>query len=188
MPAPQTVVDSDHDADLGDELQARTVRRRRRNVVLGSLVLCSAMALVVLDGVGVLDLVGVDDAVVTAEHDGTSLTVRHPAVTRPGLASPLEITVERAGGFPGGTVDVAVSAGYLLAWDLNGIVPAPSAERADRERVVWTFEVPDGEVLTVRYEARIEPARQHGASGRFAVLDEDGAEVVAVDVRTAIRP
>lgn len=179
--------DTDDD-DLGSTRQARTARRRSRNVTIGSVVLAGAMAVAVLDGLGAVDAVGVDDVTVSDQRGPVSLEVRYPTVSRPGLASPLELTVRQEGGFDEDTVDVAISADYLLLWDLNGILPAPSAETADADRLIWTFDVLDGEVLTIRYEARIEPARQSGTGGRVAVLDGAGAEVVAVDLYTDIRP
>ena len=62
-------------------------------------------------------------------------------------------------------------------WDENGLVPAPSAETTRGEWVEWEFDPPDGDELTVFYDARIEPAAQSGRSGEVAVL-EDGVPVV----------
>ena len=77
---------------------------------------------------------------------------------------------------------------FLAIWDLNGVFPAPSGETSDGEVVVWELDAPDGDVLTVRLDARIEPARQEGVDARVAVLDGSGVELVAVDFTTVVRP
>jgi hypothetical protein len=125
---------------------------------------------------------------VEATAEGTSLAVRYPAVTRPALASPFEIVVTRPGGFQGQQVEVTVDTDYVELWDLNGIFPAPAEETATADEVHWTFDPPDGDTLRIVYEARIEPARQEGATGHVAVLDDDGTELVAVDADTRIMP
>ena len=181
-------VDEGEDRELGDAVQQRVQRRRGRNVTIGTAVLASVMALSVLDGVGAVDAVGVDGATVRAASGPVELSVRYPAVARPGLAAPFEVVVSHDGGFPDDTVRIAVADDFLAIWDLNGVVPAPSGETSDGEAVVWELDAPDGDVLAVRLDARIEPARQQGVDGRVAVLDPSGGEVVAVDFTTAVRP
>jgi hypothetical protein len=158
---------------LDDQYQATARRSRRRGLLVGTTVLVLVMASAVVDGLGIVDSVGVDSATVTAVADGTTLSVRYPDVTRPALASPFE---------------VAVSTDYLLLWDLNGVIPSPSAETAGAAMVVWTFDPPSGDQLRIVYEARIEPAVQNGEQGRVAVLDERGDEQVAVEFETQVRP
>jgi hypothetical protein len=179
------------DHELGEAVQRRVQRRRGRSVTIGSAVLASVMAVSVLDGIGAVDALGVDSATARAEAGPVELSVRYPTVARPGLAAPFEVVVTHAGGFPDDTVRIAVDDDFLAIWDFNGIVPAPSAETSDGDVVVWELDAPDGDVLTVRLDARIEPARQQGVHGRVAVLDPSGpagGEVVAVDFATAIRP
>lgn len=176
------------DRELSEAAQQRVQRRRGRNVTIGTAVLVAVMALSVLDGVGAVDAVGVDGATARARSGPVEIAVRHPAVARPGLAAPFEVVVTHDGGFPDDTVRIAVDDDFLAIWDLNGIVPAPSGETSDGEVVVWELDAPDGDVLAVRLDARIEPARQQGVDGRVAVLDRSGAEVVAVDFTTAVRP
>jgi hypothetical protein len=173
---------------LDDQYQATARRSRRRGLLVGTTVLVLVMASAVVDGLGIVDSVGVDSATVTAVADGTTLSVRYPDVTRPALASPFEIVVSRPGGFEGQSIEVAVSTDYLLLWDLNGVIPSPSAETAGAAMVVWTFDPPSGDQLRIVYEARIEPAVQNGEQGRVAVLDERGDEQVAVEFETQVRP
>lgn len=181
-------------SNLDPERQVGVVRRRMVGGVVVSLALLVGMGVVVLDGLGVVDAVGVDDDTVTATApDGTTLEVRYPSVSRPALASPFAITVHRDGGFGDEPVTVTVDTAYLTMWDLNGVFPSPSEETADDRAVRWTFDPPPGDTLVITYEARIEPAAQTAHAGHVAVLtDADatgaGSELVAVDIRTRLRP
>ena len=176
------------DDELGEHVQRGLQRRRAWTVNIGTTVLAGVMALAVVDGIGAVDAVGVDGRSTSASSGPVDLTVRYPSVARPGLAAPFEIRIEQEGGFPEDTVSIAVSDAFLAIWDLNGVFPAPSAETSDGETVVWEVDSPEGDVLTVRLDARIEPARQDGVDARVAVLDGAGVELVAVDFTTAIRP
>lgn len=170
------------------EARRRTHRLRHVGYALTTIVLSAVMATAVLDGLGVVSAVGVDDAEVAASAGGTTLVVRYPAVSRPALASPFVITVTEEGGFDGRPVELTVSTGFLAMWDENGIVPGPAEETADADDVRWTFDPPDGEVLRITYDGRIEPGVQSGRAGRVAVLDDAGDVVVAVRFETRIRP
>jgi hypothetical protein len=179
------------DRELGEAVQRRVQQRRGRSVTIGTAVLAAVMAVSVLDGIGIVDAVGVDSATARAESGAVELSVRYPTVARPGLAAPFEVVVSHDGGFPDDTVRIAVDDDFLAIWDFNGVVPAPSGETSDGDMVVWELDAPDGDVLAVRLDARIEPARQRGVHGRVAVLDPsdpNGGEVVAVDFTTAVRP
>ena len=172
-----------------DAADQRHVHRRRRvGYVATTVALTAVMGVAVLDGLDVVDAFGVDDGHAVDTADGLTLDVRYPTVSRPALASPFEITVRQDGGFAGQSIEVVVSSDYLRLWDLNGVSPSPAEETADGEHVVWTFDPPDGDVLHITYEGRIEPAAQDGEPGRVAVLDAQGAEAVAVDFETHLRP
>lgn len=178
---------AERQARLDPEHQEQVWKSRGRGQIATALVLAVIMVIAVLDGVDVIDAVGVDDARVSARADDTTLEVRYPTVSRPALASPFEIIVTRQGGFEGQQIEVAVSTRFLMLWDVNGVIPSPAEESADSENTLWTFDPPDGDTLRIVYEARIEPAAQNGKTGRVAVLD-DGAELVAVDFETRLRP
>lgn len=145
-----------------------------------------AMGLGIVDILGWVDVYGVDSATVRAAGGGYVLEVQYPSVTRPALASPFEIVVTSESGFDG-PVTLAVTRDYLKMWDENGLLPAPSGETSRGEWVEWDFDPPDAGVLTVYYDARIEPAVQSGRAGAVAVLD-DGQSVVEVNFRTEVRP
>lgn len=172
-----------------EEEESRAARRRRAAVYFATtVVLCALIGGAVLDGVGVTELYGVRTGHARGAGGGYELDVRYGRVSRPALATPLDITVTRRGGFDG-PVTVAVDSKYLALWDENGLDPSPVEESADAEHTIWTFDPPPtGDVLAISYDARIEPAAQNGRSGRVAVLDEAGSELVAVTFHTRVMP
>lgn len=162
------------------------MRRRRVLYATTTGLLSLVVGIAVIDGLGAIDAVGVDSTVVEADGAGYHLAVQHGTVTRPALATPLEITVTRPGGFDG-PVMIAVDREYLEMWDLNGLLPEPSASTGDADRVLWEFDPPEGDVLAVSIDARIEPAVQDGRSGWVAVL-VDARPVVRVGFETRVLP
>lgn len=180
-----------HAVHPDDPATARVIRQRRWlfRATWGLLVLLLGTA--VLDGFDVVDVYGVEDAAVTDRGDGVELEVRYPSTSRPALASPFRITVRREGGWSDDeTVRIGIRRDYLEAWDLNGIIPAPSAETngEDTDMIVWEFDPPGGDELVVTYESRIEPGVQSARRGWVAVLDDDDAELARVSFRTQVRP
>ncbi len=171
--------------DLGPESD-RGLLKRRVLYSVTTITLTVILALGVMDVLGWVDAYGVTSARVAATGGGYTLEVQYPAVTRPAMASPFEISVERPGGFDG-PITLAVTREYLKIWDENGLFPAPSSETVRGEWVEWEFDPPDVDVLTVYYDARIEPAVQSGQGGAVAVVD-DGEQIVAVEFYTEVRP
>ena len=164
------------------------IRHRRWMSWLTSFLLFAVIGSAVADGADVIAVWGVDEATVTESGpDDTRLSVTHPTVTRPALASPFEIVVDRAGGFDR-EIELAVDLDYIRLWDLNGIFPSPAEERSDGDIVIWTFDPPEGDVLRVLYEARIEPGAQlDGREGSVSLL-EGGTAVITVEFDTKVRP
>jgi hypothetical protein len=172
-----------HDEPSG----AAIVRRRRwlHRATLGGL---SAILVVgVLDAADVFDAYGVDEGRVQAVGDGVTLVVEYPSVTRPALASPFRVRVERPEGFDAPVI-LAVSRPWIEIWDENGLYPSPSAETGDGRWVEWEFDPPDGTVFTVFYDARLEPARQQSAEGTVELRDVGGDVLAAVTFETRVRP
>lgn len=170
-----------------DEGRAR-LRHRRLTSWLTFAVLFAVMASAAIDAIPGVDIWGVDDDRVTATAaSGAELTVRYPTVSRPALASPFEIVIERPGGFDG-DVELAIDVDYLEMWDLNGVYPAPADERSDGDRIIWTFDAPDGDRFEVSYDARIEPGVQlEKREGAVSFL-EPGEPELTVRFSTKVRP
>jgi hypothetical protein len=155
-------------------------------VTFGLLVLVIGSALA--DGADVIDVWGVDDDTVEARSaDGAVLAVRYPNLTRPALASPFAIEVRRPGGFDD-DVELAIDLEYLELWDLNGVYPSPAEERSEGDRVVWTFDAPDGDTLSISIDARVEPGAQlERRRGAISLLDA-GSPVATARFTTSVRP
>ena len=163
------------------------MRHRRFMSWVTALLLGGVILSAVVDGVDLLDIWGVDDdTVATVGADGTRLEVLYPTVSRPALATPFEIVVTKPGGFDD-QIELEVDNAFLQLWDLNGIFPSPAEERSGGDTVIWTFDPPDGEVFTVFYEARIEPAVQlEKLEATVSLLDP--SEVLRVHFKTKVRP
>lgn len=159
---------------------------RRRLYRVTTSVLTVVLGLGVVDAVGWWHAYGVSSTTVHASAAGYELSVRYGEVSRPALATPFEIVVTRAGGFPVPVV-IAVDQRYLAMWDENGIMPAPTSETVDGGWVVWEFDPPRGSTLTVVYDGRIEPSRQTSRSGAVAVMEDD-AVVTSVEFTTRVMP
>jgi hypothetical protein len=135
---------------------------------------------------GALGLTGVRTRLVSATApDGTRLTVTYAAVTRPGLATPWDVTIERPGGFDG-PFTVRTSTSYLASFDENGLAPNPASATTDADETVWEFDPPDGDTMVVTFDARWEPAVQWRRRGTTAV--EVGEVRIAVSYTTWVWP
>jgi hypothetical protein len=154
--------------------RARTVRR------IGIGLLASFLLL------GAINVFGVRSETVSASGGGYELTVTYAGMSRPGLATPWDVEVRRPGGFEG-PVTIATTGHYLDMFDENGLDPDPSSSTATGDVVIWEFEPPSGETLSVSFDARLEPAVQVGRSGETSVL-EDGRSVVRVNYTTRVMP
>jgi len=153
------------------EDEARRARNWRR-VGLAALWLIAAAALA-----GAL---GVRMASTAATADGWSLEVEAPQISRGALDAPISITVSRDGGF-GDDITLRVDRVLFDHLDVNLIAPAPSAETGTPELVEWTFDPPDGDVMTVTIDARLSPSEMPGIDRLgFAVIARGE---VAVEVR-----
>ena len=171
-----------------DDLNSRSVIRRERWVHRFTIGLLTViLGLAVLDLLDVFDTYGVGAAEVRAAGDGVTLVVEYPSTTRPALASPFRIRVERDGGFDG-PITIALSRPWIEIWDLNGVFPNPSSETGDDEWVEWEFDPPDGPVFEAFIDWRMEPAKQESQDGVIELRDETGDVLATVDVATTVRP
>lgn len=163
--------------EASDLLRARRARTARRAFML---------LLVVFLAAGLSGQLGVQSRSTTVEGGDYTLTVTYAQVSRPGLATPWSFEIHRPGGFEG-PITVSTRTSYLDMFDENGFDPEPSKATATPEAVIWEFEPPDGDTLSVTFDARIEPAAQWGRSGETSVL-EDGKPVVTAKYKTWVMP
>lgn len=187
MPAPATDTSTIRVTHPDSDAGRRRLRHRRLTSWVTAALLGLVIGTAVADGLDLVDVWGVDDKTVVVEGaDGTTLTVRYPNVVRPALAAPFEVVVEKPGGFDG-PIEIEIDNAFLQLWDLNGIFPSPSADRSGGDTIIWTFDPPDGEVFTVFYEARVEPAVQlEWQPATVSLLDPN--ETLRVQFETVVRP
>jgi hypothetical protein len=143
-------------------------------------------ALIVFIGLGASGMLGVRTGTAAASSGGFDLSVTYARMTRPGLATPWSVEVRRPGGFDG-PVTIATTGAYFDLFDENGIDPEPSSSTSQNDLLLWEFEPPVGDVLTVSFDARLEPAVQQGRSAETSVL-VDGRPVVTVKYSTRVMP
>ena len=148
--------------------------------------LAALFAFLLAGGVGLL---GTRTGETSATSGEWSLVVTHPTVSRSGHAVRLEFEVRHAGGFdPASPVRVRFLSSYFDLFDENGFTPQPDAETSDELYTYDEFEAPDGDVLLISVDTRIEPARQRGEAGDVAVVDAEGRPLVQVSFRTRLLP
>ena len=136
---------------------------------------------------GLAGLLGVRDATAESAADGWSLRVQYAATARAGLDVPFTVTVRHDGGF-GQQVTLALTGDYLDIYETQGFHPEPSGEMRDGHTLYLTFDAPpEGDTLTVTYDAYIQPAAQAGRSATVAVW-VDQHQVAPVDLRTRLLP
>jgi hypothetical protein len=163
------------------ERMGLTAARRSARLRLVGIVIVGLLLLV-----GAIGLMGVRTSTVSATGPGgTSVELTYASISRPGLATPWDVVVERPGGFDGDVV-VRTTSDYLASFDENGLDPDPAESTSDATDTIWTFAPPDGDTLTVSFDARLEPGVQWRRQGTTTV--EVGAERVTVSYTTWVWP
>lgn len=161
---------------------ASSVRRARslRRVGLG--------ALAVFVAAGGSGLLGTRTAHTTVQGDGYTLTVIYPRVSRPGHAVRLQVEVRKAGGFHGAPVTLRYDTEYFEMFDENAFRPDPESETAGPGFTEDEFQPPDGEVLVMTVDTRVEPARQRGEDGWVSIVGDAGTPVLTAEFSTFLWP
>jgi hypothetical protein len=187
-PVPTSVLDQPLHFDA-DENGARALRARRITTTLFtgvvSLIVVVALLEVFVDVPGY----GIDTATTSASSGGTTVTVRFARATRGQLVTPLDVNVERTGGFQG-PITLTMSSDYLDLFISNDLSPSPSSETSTATALVMTFDPPaSGDVLDVRWDVVAKPSGWFAFRvGHVAVLGDDGTPVLTVSFRTSVRP
>ena len=170
-------------ATAPERTDRRAVERERR----GRWLFGGALALFLALGLG--GVFGLRTATVSSAGGGYEMRVTYARITRPGLATALDVEVSRRDGAAlDGPVQVAVTAHYLAMFDVNAVSPAPSSESRTPDEVIWEFDPPPGGgPLAVSLDARVEPGIQWGRDGEVQVLD-GGEPVVGSSFHTWVTP
>jgi hypothetical protein len=172
--------------DHGDGPTA--ARRRRVLYVTFNVIVTLIVGLAVFEALVGSSVYGVDTTTTSDARGGTHLEVRHPTVTRGQLASPLEVSVVREGGFDEPIV-LTLTADYLSLFLTQGPDPVPSSETATAEDLILTFEPPPGDTFVVGWNLQAKAVGTFTtANAHIAVVDSADHPVVSVDFDTKVRP
>ena len=150
-------------------------------------------SVVVVFGIVILALLGYA-GLATSRADTTDgdLTVQvdYATVSRPGLATPLTITIDSTAGRLPDELTVEMPRAYLAMFDENGLDPSPDAVTSDGETEIWTFEPGDVSTLSIDFDARLQPNMHYGRDGWVIVRDGDADTDpgVRVDFHTRVMP
>ena len=171
----------------GDEAES-ALHKRRALYVIFTTVVTLVVALAVVEWLVGSSVYGVDTTTTRAEQGGAQLEVHHPTVTRGQLATPLEITVTRPGGFSEPLV-LSITADYLSLFLSQGPDPDPSAETATADDLILTFDPPPGDTFVVGWNLQAKAVGSFTtANAHIALLDSTGQSLVSVDFDTKVRP
>ncbi len=121
---------------------------------------------------GLAGVLGVRTSTSTARSGRIEVDLSHADVARPALAVPYHLTIRREGGFDE-RIEVRIATTYLEAFDENGRNPEPAESATDRTETIWTFDPPDGDVLTIWLDTRVEPGVQWRIDGWTVVATGD---------------
>lgn len=147
------------------------IRREKRLNLLGVLLV---VAVVVL---ALFGMAGVRTATATVDSGGYTLEVLHASITRPGLATPFQVTVGSDGAPLPESVTLRTSSSYLSIFDEHGLTPTPTSTHSDSEWTWWTFRPPEGShELSVVLDARLEPSVQWRRDATVTLVTGGGAE------------
>ena len=128
---------------------------------------------------------GVRTDTVTGGSGGLQVTLRYADRARGALAAPFAIAIEHPGGFEG-PIEVSTNQRYLNIFDDNGFEPDAASMTTEDGEVVWTFDPPPGDDLTIILDARIEPGIFGREHGRTTVTAE--GETVTLEYTTWVAP
>ena len=147
------------------KVSLRQVRRGRAVRRIGLLLLIAFLVL------GALGFFGLRMGNKLASANGYQLQVSYPQTGRPGIGAPLQIQVQKQDGFDG-PITVTMSNDYLDILHVNGVDPEPSQVTSTDKEVIWQFNNPPGNTLTVSLDAEFEPDEHPGShDATVSVLD-----------------
>jgi hypothetical protein len=98
---------------------------------------------------------GVRTTGVSGSSGALQAQLRFPRISRPGDPANWSLDLQRKGGFTG-TVTVATNDSYFAIFDQNDLSPDPVDSTIESNKVVWTFDKPDGEDFSVQLDGNID--------------------------------
>ena len=122
-------------------------------------------------------------ATASASGGGYQLEVRYPRVGRPGIGAPLQIQVEHKGGFDG-PVSLAMSSDYLEILNIQSMSPEPSKVTSTDKDVIWEFDEPPGDILSLSIGAEFDTDEHIGPHDAVTSVLDNGNSVASAHYRT----
>jgi hypothetical protein len=148
------------------EVTRRDRRRARAWRRLGLLLMAAILIL------GALGFFGGRTGKVKASANRYQLEITYPRTGRPGIGAPMQIQVQKQGGFQG-PVTVSVSSEYLDILNIRDMQPSPQQSTSSNKAVTWQFTPPPGDTLVVSLSAEFDTDEHPGThDGAVTVIDE----------------
>src|SRR5438874_7904833 len=151
-PSTSSTVDSDTDSVGAPERV--TLRQLRRSRLFRRVGLLFMAAILVL---GAFNFLGGRTGKATASGDGYQLEVTYPQTGRPGINAPVQIQVQKQGGFVG-PVTVSMSSKYLDILNVQNLEPDPQQTTSSDKATTWQFNPPPGDTLVISLSGEFESA------------------------------
>src|SRR3954453_1520593 len=155
----------------------RDLKRARWWRRLGLLFLAAVLIL------GALNFFGGRTSKATASGNGYQLEVSYPRTGRPGIGAPIQIQVQKQGGFQG-PVTVSMSSEYLDVLDVTNIVPDPQQSTSSDKAVTWQFNQPPGDTLAISISGELDPDEHPGIHKGAVTVIDNGRPVVTAHLTT----
>jgi hypothetical protein len=160
--------------------------RRVKRAQWGRRVLLGLLAAILI--AGLIGLLGIRTRTAEATSNGYDLQVHFASIGRPGVEVPLDIQVQKDGGFSG-PIKLAVPSSYLASMDAQSPQPEPSSTTSDGDLVVMQFDPPQGDTFGVSWSAQVDSSGNPGRrEATIAVIGDDGNPAVGVSIRTWVLP
>ncbi|HYI61689.1 MAG TPA: hypothetical protein VEW93_07780 [Acidimicrobiales bacterium] len=162
-------MDDDLEAGTSTVPEAADERAERRGLWIRRATLTALTVFVLLGATGQL---GVRSGTASASDGALTATLTYPHVARPALAVPYHLVIHLDAP-PQDQIEVRISSRFIDSFDENGRSPEPAESSTDGDEVIWTFDPPDGDTLTVSLDTRVEPGVQWRRTGTTSVTVGD---------------
>jgi len=138
------------------------------------------IAVVALAAIGFL---GPRSGTTSDSANGWELDASYPVVLRAGQPAPITFEVSREGGFDG-PISLSICGDYFSELDFQNWYPNPSAETRGGEALVYEFDPPEGDQLTLSLDARASPGGFGSRSECAVAVLEGGQPAASVNFTT----
>jgi len=167
----QDSVGSPVDVTRRDQRRARLWRR------IGLLFIAVLLIL------GALNFFGGRTSKATASGNGYQLEVSYPRTGRPGIGAPMQIQIQKQGGFQG-PVTVSMSSDYLDILNVRNLIPDAQQSTSSDKAVTWQFNQPPGDTLVITISAEFDTDEHPGTHKGAVTVIDNGKSAVSTHFTT----